>query len=133
MSKPLNPRQERFVQEYLKDGNATQAYIRAGYAPKAADVCGTKLLGNARVSAAVKAGREKLAAKAGLTVERVVNGLLREATGEAEDSTAPARISAWAHLGKHLGMFIDRSEIKGSLTLEQLIAEGMKPHDAGSR
>ena len=27
----LNPRQERFVLEYLKDGNGTRAAIRAGY------------------------------------------------------------------------------------------------------
>jgi len=30
----MNPKQERFVQEYLLDFNATQAAIRAGYKKK---------------------------------------------------------------------------------------------------
>lgn len=34
MAKQLNERQERFCQEYLLDGNATAAYIRAGYSDR---------------------------------------------------------------------------------------------------
>jgi hypothetical protein len=34
----LTARQERFVQEYLTDLNATQAAIRAGYSPRGARV-----------------------------------------------------------------------------------------------
>ena len=34
----LNPRQERFVLECLKDGNGTRAAIRAGYAASSAAV-----------------------------------------------------------------------------------------------
>ena len=34
--KPLSPRHERFVAEFLKDGNATRAYVRAGYSPRGA-------------------------------------------------------------------------------------------------
>lgn len=45
----LTAKQERFCREYLLDFNATQAYIRAGYAPKSADTCAARLLGNARV------------------------------------------------------------------------------------
>lgn len=33
---PLTPKQQRFVQEYAVDLNATQAAIRAGYSPKTA-------------------------------------------------------------------------------------------------
>ncbi len=45
----LPPNQERFCQEYLKDLNATQAAIRAGYAEKAARQQGSRLLTNAAV------------------------------------------------------------------------------------
>jgi phage terminase small subunit len=32
--KPLSPKQQLFVDEYMRDGrNATQAYIAAGYSP----------------------------------------------------------------------------------------------------
>jgi phage terminase small subunit len=44
-SKKLTAKQERFVEEYLVDCNATQACIRAGYKAKNADVIGPELLG----------------------------------------------------------------------------------------
>ena len=55
----LNPRQERFCLEYLKDLNATQAYIRAGYAAKDADVAGPRLLGHVGVKARVAALKDE--------------------------------------------------------------------------
>ncbi|RSV15668.1 terminase small subunit [Sphingomonas sp. ABOLF] len=49
----MTPKQQRFVEEYLIDLNATQAAIRAGYAPDSADVEGCRLLGNAKVAQAI--------------------------------------------------------------------------------
>ena len=60
----LTPRQERFVQEYLIDLNATQAAIRAGYAPKTANREGSRLLSNAVIASAVQKGRAKMAERA---------------------------------------------------------------------
>lgn len=51
----LNPRQERFVLEYLNDGNGTRAAIRAGYAASSAAVHAHRLLKNERVLAKVRA------------------------------------------------------------------------------
>ena len=36
MAKKLTPKQQRFIDEYLVDLNATQAAIRAGYSAKTA-------------------------------------------------------------------------------------------------
>lgn len=49
----LTAQQRRFVAEYLKDGNATQAAIRAGYSKKNADKIGPELLGKTRVAQAI--------------------------------------------------------------------------------
>ena len=49
----LNPKQERFCQEFLKDLNAKQAAIRAGYAPRSAEVQGSRLLSHDKVSAKI--------------------------------------------------------------------------------
>ena len=109
----LTPKQQRFVEEYLIDLNATQAYIRAGYAVKSEDVAAataSKLLRNAKVQEAIQEAQEKLSNKAQVTVEMVVQGLLNEAKDLSEGSTQSARVSAWAHLGKHLGMFKDKVE-----------------------
>lgn len=53
----LNTRQALFVKEYLVDLNATQAAIKAGYAAKGAEVTGSKLLRNPKVSAVIEAAK----------------------------------------------------------------------------
>jgi phage terminase small subunit len=68
----LTARQEKFVEEYLVDLNATQAAIRAGYAPKDADVQGPRLLGNVGISAAVAKAKEERAKRTGITADRVL-------------------------------------------------------------
>lgn len=50
----LTAKQERFVNEYIKDLNATQAAIRAGYSKKTAGVQGSTLLKNPNVSEEIK-------------------------------------------------------------------------------
>lgn len=58
----LTPKQQRFVDEYLIDLNATQAYIRAGYAVKNEDVAAataSKLLRNAKVQEAIQEAQTK--------------------------------------------------------------------------
>lgn len=50
----LTPKQRRFVEEYLKDLNATQAAIRAKYSAKNADKIGPELLGKTRVAEAIE-------------------------------------------------------------------------------
>ena len=45
----LNTKQKRFAEEYIKDHNAKQAAIRAGYSKHTAKVQGSRLLSNANV------------------------------------------------------------------------------------
>ncbi len=113
----MTPRQTRFVQEFLLDLNATQAAIRAGYSAHTADVQGPRLLGNVGVAAAIQAAQTALSERLEVTAERVVAGLLSEAEGK-DDSTASSRVAAWAHLGKHLQLFEDKSTFDGKLTIE---------------
>ncbi|MDP9539303.1 MULTISPECIES: terminase small subunit [Pseudomonas] len=59
----LTAKQQRFVDEYLIDLNATQAAIRAGYSPKTADQQASRLLTNVKV-------RQYLAQRQGERSER---------------------------------------------------------------
>lgn len=68
----LNPRQRRFVDEYLIDLNATQAAIRAGYSARAAEVQGSRLLSNAKVAAAVTDAQGKRAERTEITQDYVL-------------------------------------------------------------
>lgn len=72
----LTPKQQRFVEEYLIDLNATQAAIRAGYSAKTAKQQGQRLLTNVDVSEAVQrqisARSEKLAIDAEYVLRQAV-------------------------------------------------------------
>lgn len=73
--KPLRPKQQRFVAEYLIDLNATQAAIRAGYSKHTAKQQGARLLTDADIAAAVANSRQRVAEKLEITAERVLNEL----------------------------------------------------------
>lgn len=73
----LTAKQQRFVDEYLIDLNATQAAIRAGYSKKTAQVQSARLLSNVMVSAAVAKGMETRAARTGITQDMVLRELAK--------------------------------------------------------
>lgn len=70
--RPLTARQQRFVEEYLVDLDATKAAIRSGYAPKAAGQQGYQLLQIPSIAAAIDAKRAEVSASTTVTIERVL-------------------------------------------------------------
>lgn len=109
----LNPKQQRFVAEYLTDLNATQAAIRAGYSEKTAYSIGAENLKKPEIAAAIAKGQAKLAGKLEITVEKVLKDLedVREQALKAEQFGSAVR--AIELCGKHIGMFVERSEHSG--------------------
>ncbi|WP_447724600.1 terminase small subunit [Sphingomonas koreensis] len=81
----LTAKQQRFVEEYLVDLNATQAAIRAGYAPKDADVQGPRLLGNVGIAEAVAALKAERSEKTGIDAEWLLKRLADEALADVND------------------------------------------------
>jgi len=107
----LTPKQQKFVQEYLSDLNATQAAIRAGYSPKTAEVQGPRLLGNVRVSSAIHAWQQRAAKKADITLDSHLAKLaeLRDMAIQA-GQLGPA-ITAEAQRGKAAGLYVERHDV----------------------
>lgn len=68
----LTEKQQRFVEEYLVDLNATQAAIRAGYSVKTADVQGSRMLGNVKVQSAIGEAMALRSRRTGINQDRVV-------------------------------------------------------------
>lgn len=68
----LNARQRKFVTEYLKDYNATAAYVRAGYSEKTANASAHKLLVHAGIQAALANKTSKAEKKAEVTRAEVL-------------------------------------------------------------
>ncbi len=81
----LTPRQERFVDEYLIDLNATQAAIRAGYSRKTADRIGPELLGKTCVSDAIQRRRRDRERRTEITQDRVLQELAAIAFARGTD------------------------------------------------
>ena len=68
----LTGRQQRFVHEYVKDFDATNAYIRAGYSKDGAYAGGSRLLKDEKIAALIEEEKESRAQVACLTPEWVL-------------------------------------------------------------
>jgi phage terminase small subunit len=112
----LTPKQQRFVDEYLIDLNATQAAIRAGYAQKAAYATGAENLKKPQIAAAIAAKQAVRSERTEVTQDMVVAGLLTEARLDGEGSSHSARVQAWGLLARHLGMLTDKVKVTGEVT-----------------
>lgn len=76
----VKPRQARFAAEYVKDLNATQAAIRAGYSAKTAGPAGARLLKSVNVQAAIQAYQAKAMQRVELDAAGVLLELARIAS-----------------------------------------------------
>ena len=112
MARALTPRQAAFCRHMLEPGiTATEAARKAGYSPSYVDRQATQLLVNPLVSAKIASLRADAEHEAVVSRADVLRGLHTEAQLYGEGSSHSARVTAWAHLGKHLGMFTERQEI----------------------
>src|SRR5215468_11270549 len=118
----MTPKQQRFIQEYLIDLNATRAAIRAGYSAKTAASIGEENLRKPEIAAAVEAKQCERAERTGISAQWVVDRL-REiaercmqaeqvADGSEYTFNAAGANKALELLGRHLGMFKDVREIR---------------------
>lgn len=71
----LTARQQRFVEEYLIDLNATQAAIRAGYSKKTASSIAIENLGKPNIQEAVGAAVQARSERTEITADRVLKEL----------------------------------------------------------
>lgn len=120
----LTPKQQRFVEEYLVDLNATQAAIRAGYSAKTANRVASENLSKPDIAAAIQAQRVKLAERTMRTAADVMADIGRVRASAMQTIVDPQSgaevmisykdaIKALELEGKHLGAFVDRVELTG--------------------
>ncbi|MCT8850281.1 terminase small subunit [Glaesserella parasuis] len=134
----LTDKQQRFVEEYLIDLNATQAAIRAGYSADTARQIGAENLSKLVIQEAIQEAQNKRAARVNVTQDDVLKGLLEiisMSTGKqkitetelskVDGSIVPMDVEkvcfephaankALELLGKHLGMFKDKVDVTNS-------------------
>jgi phage terminase small subunit len=133
-------KQRRFVLEYMKDLNATQAAIRAGYSEKTAKQQGSRLLTNADLMTEVTKQRVKQEKRTEITADYVLNSIVEvverckqavpsrdhegNPTGEYSFE-ATAALKGLELLGRHKKLFTDKVEHSGAVTTDsgQRLAE----------
>ena len=82
----LTKKQQRFVEEYLIDLNATQAAIRAGYKrSEYTDTNANKILENTRVAEEIEKAMAERSKRTGINQDRVVEELAKLAFVNAAD------------------------------------------------
>ena len=81
----MTPKQQRFVEEYLVDLNASAAARRAGYAVRRADAMGHENLRKPEIAAAIEAARQAQSERTGITADNVLHGLAAIARADARE------------------------------------------------
>lgn len=119
MAAKLSARKQKFVDAYA--GNATEAAIAAGLSKKTAKAAGSRMFNDADVQAAIRA-RDKEAAKASIATRQQRQQFWTKVL-LAENEKMADRLKASELLGRSEADFTDKMEVKGELTLEDLVRE----------
>ncbi len=117
----MSPKQQRFVEEYLVDHNATQAAIRAGYSPKTAYSIGHENLKKPEIAAAIAAGEARLRRKTEVSISSLSEEMRENRDLAIKNNQASAATQATRGIAKLHGLLVERSEVKttSDMTLEQ--------------
>ena len=144
----LTPKQQRFVEEYLIDLNATQAAIRAGYSAKTAAVIGAENLIKPYIQKAIQEAQNKLTERTEITqdyvlsnIQKVIERCMQQEAVRARDGSPllvegpegdlaclfefkeTGALKGLELLGKHLGLFVDKVQHSGQIQVKQQLGE----------
>nr|DAO77977.1 MAG TPA: Terminase small subunit [Caudoviricetes sp.]DAS71432.1 MAG TPA: Terminase small subunit [Caudoviricetes sp.] len=125
-------KQQRFADEYIITGNATQSAIKAGYSSKYANTNANKLLQNTTIKNYIDERLEKLESEKIATQEEVLQYLTSVMRGEKTEPllvldgegtqkviqavpNVQSRTRAAELLGKRYGTFTDRVDINAQI------------------
>mgnify|MGYP003627026794 FL=1 len=118
MGDKLTAKQLKFTREYAKDGNGTQAAIRAGYSPNSADVEASRLLVNAKVGKAVAKFQEDHRLKTEVTIESLAAELEHDRERARQLDQTSVAVQATMHIAKLHGLEINKNENNGLTKIE---------------
>lgn len=128
----LTPRQQKFCDEYLISGNATEAAIKAGYSRKTAKQTGSENLAKPDLRAYIDEQLAKIHSAKIADAEEVMKYLTSVMRGEHTeqvlklvgegvqtvtdiDVSAKERLKAAELIGKRYGLFTDKVGLEGAV------------------
>lgn len=104
-TRKLTPRQQFFVREYLKDLNATQAAIRAGYSKKTANPAAARLLAKVSIAAEIQKCMDRRAERLEISADKVLQEIAK---------LAFSNMGSYIQVQKDGSFFIDFSKLDES-------------------
>ena len=107
--------QENFCVEFVRCGNATEAYKKAGYKVRSdntAAVCAAKLLRNAKVQSRIAELREELDSHK--IMDAAERRELLTQFARDEETAKPDRLKAMDLLNKMDGVYINKTQVSGA-------------------
>ena len=113
----MNARRKKFCQEYILDFNATQAALRAGYAPHAAKSQASKLLTFIDVANYINHLMDGVTERAELTADSVLANIA-DIRRSCEGTHPAVALKACELEAKYLGILTDRVEHSGNIKVE---------------
>lgn len=125
----LTPKQAMFVAEYLKDLNATQAAIRAGYSGKTAEQQAYQLLQKTSVKEAIAEQQKARETRTLITTDKILADIeaikqdamqpIFDKDGNKVMADRAAALKACELQGRHNGAWIDKMamDVKGTLNI----------------
>ena len=111
----LTAKQQRFVEEYLLDLNATQAAIRAGYSKKTASEMGYENLSKPHIADAIALGRDERSQRTQIDADWLLTRLAAEAEADIADLYDPSGALKPVHLWPEIW----RKGLVGGLDVQQ--------------
>ena len=103
---------DKFCQEFVKDLNATQAAIRAGYSYRTARQQGSRLLTNADIQSRIAELRAGIGERNRIDADNIIAKLEAVFQGSLTDKRYSAANRAAELQGKLAGLFTDKSELE---------------------
>jgi len=104
VKRELLPRQQLFINEYVKELDGPRAIKVAGYKAKNLQAASEDLLANPVVSGRIEEILSKRQSRSEITRDLVLSGLLNEAENSENGNT---RVRAWELLGRSIQMFTE--------------------------
>lgn len=107
--------QENFCVEFVRCGNATEAYKNAGYKPRSDKVAGTaaaRLLGNVGIQKRIEELRRELDSHK--IMDAAERRELLTQFARDEETAKPDRLKAMDLLNKMDGVYINKTQVSGT-------------------
>ena len=112
----MTHRQELFIQEYIKTGNATNSAIKAGYSERTAKSIGQRLLTFVDIKKKINELSQKIACNSIMTAKERQEYLTKLIN--AADVKVSDKLKALDILNKMTGEYIQKVEVNGELKTE---------------